>query len=262
MGWVLQEDRGLLLAQARDAAQLAALDAPGVYAFGLVINLRQYTPTKQVDRIIEREAPRALRRRARGRALLHDIDVYLQGINARLKAEGGVQSRGPASTSSRATRSSARSSARAAATRCGARSSCPAAQALRDGEGQGDLRRPLGARRPGLARDDEPRRSRYGKAIGVGHGTPWSTTARRADGPEGPGDAPRAEPRIELPDGGARTLAIGHPLFVAGPQIGYIYPGLTLEIDLKGPGVEARGATVPGFAGNILSGAARITRGR
>ena len=41
----------------------------------------------------------------------------------------------------------------------------------------------------------------------------------------------------------------GHPLFVAGPQIGYFYPGLTLEADLKGPGFEARGATAPGRPG-------------
>ena len=40
MGWVLAEDRGLLLAQARDAARLAAIDAPNIDAFGLVINLQ------------------------------------------------------------------------------------------------------------------------------------------------------------------------------------------------------------------------------
>ena len=45
MGWILAEDRGLLLAQARDAARLAAIDAPNIDAFGLVINLKQYTPT-------------------------------------------------------------------------------------------------------------------------------------------------------------------------------------------------------------------------
>ena len=37
MGWILREDRGLLLAQARDAARLAAIDAPNINAFGLVI---------------------------------------------------------------------------------------------------------------------------------------------------------------------------------------------------------------------------------
>src|SRR6187200_2932857 len=48
MGWVLQEDRGLVLAQALDLAKLAAIDAPNINAFGMVIALRQYTPTKQV----------------------------------------------------------------------------------------------------------------------------------------------------------------------------------------------------------------------
>ena len=52
----------------------------------------------------------------------------------------------------------------------------------------------------------------------------------------------------------AKRSATGHPLFVAGPQIGYFYPGLTLEMDLKGPGIEARGAAMPGGPGDILIG--------
>ena len=47
MGWVLQEDRGLLLAQARYAARLAAVDAPNINAFGLVTGLKTYTPTRR-----------------------------------------------------------------------------------------------------------------------------------------------------------------------------------------------------------------------
>ena len=46
----------------------------------------------------------------------------------------------------------------------------------------------------------------------------------------------------------------GHPLFVGGPQIGYFYPGLTLEMDLHGPGWSARGATSAPFPGYILIG--------
>ena len=46
----------------------------------------------------------------------------------------------------------------------------------------------------------------------------------------------------------------GHPLFVGGPQIGYFYPGLTLEMDLHGPGWTARGATSAPFPGYILIG--------
>src|SRR5215207_9702489 len=80
------------LAQARDAARLAAIDAPNIDAFGLVINLRQYTPTPKVDRMIQRAGDGALASAgAAGRAVRHDIDVYLEGLNARLKADGGTR---------------------------------------------------------------------------------------------------------------------------------------------------------------------------
>src|SRR6188472_1962103 len=48
MGWILEEDRALLLAQGRYPARLAAIDAPNVDAFGLVTGLKTYTPTPAV----------------------------------------------------------------------------------------------------------------------------------------------------------------------------------------------------------------------
>src|SRR3954470_1073418 len=94
MGWITQEDRGLLLAQARNPARLAAIDAPNIDAFGLVTGLKTYTPTRQVDRMINRNSLRALRGAGRdGRRLLHDVDVFVKGINARLRAEGSKAKR-------------------------------------------------------------------------------------------------------------------------------------------------------------------------
>ena len=88
MGWVLQEDRGLLLAQGRYPARLAAIDAPNINAFGLVTGLKSYTPTPEVDRMINRNSMRALRSVGEdGKRLLHDVDVFIQGVNARLRAE-------------------------------------------------------------------------------------------------------------------------------------------------------------------------------
>ena len=45
----------------------------------------------------------------------------------------------------------------------------------------------------------------------------------------------------------------GNPLMVAGPQIGYFYPGLTLEMNLRGPGINVRGATSAPLPGYILN---------
>ena len=47
--------------RARYPARFAALDAPDINAFGLVIGLKQFTPTKQVDQIIERNGDAALK---------------------------------------------------------------------------------------------------------------------------------------------------------------------------------------------------------
>src|SRR5579884_397609 len=41
---------------------------------------------------------------------------------------------------------------------------------------------------------------------------------------------------------------------VAGPQIGYFYPGLTLEMDLEGPGIHQVGAMSAPFPGYIFIG--------
>ena len=258
MGWVLAADRGLLLAQARDAARLAAIDAPNIDAFGLVINLRRYTPTPAVDRMIQRQGDAALKEAgAAGAAVRHDIDLYLEGLNARLRQDGN-------------------------AARPWTRVDMYAANAITGqifGEGGGDearrseflskLRKRYGARRGDRIFDDLSEFSDpdspatmtkafpYGRKNLDGKGNAvLDAGSFKPTGPRGLGRAASAHPRWSsnfLLVGASRS-ATGHPLFVGGPQIGYTYPGLTLEADISYPGVQARGATAPGFAGNILIG--------
>ena len=52
---------------------------------------------------------------------------------------------------------------------------------------------------------------------------------------------------------GSRS-ATGTPIMVGGPQIGYNYPGLTLEIGLHGPTLQGEGATSAPFPGYLLIG--------
>jgi acyl-homoserine lactone acylase PvdQ len=46
----------------------------------------------------------------------------------------------------------------------------------------------------------------------------------------------------------ARESADGHPIAVMGPQVGYFVPQILMEIDLHGPGIDARGASFPGVS--------------
>jgi acyl-homoserine lactone acylase PvdQ len=256
-GWVLQEDRGLLLAQGRYPARMAALDAPGIDAFSLVTGLKQVTVTKQADRIIGRTQTRALKRFGKeGRALLHDIDVYVKGINARLKFEKSSQKPW---------------------TRVDVYSiNALAGQIF--GQGGGDevrrsqfldaLRKRLGTATGQTVFDDLSEHVDADTPVTIQKSFPYeqipSSSAGNAVIDDGSTSAKTNQAVASSAKGrryasnfllvGKERSATGHPLFVAGPQIGYFYPGLTLEMDLKGPGVEARGAAMPGGAGNILIG--------
>jgi acyl-homoserine lactone acylase PvdQ len=256
-GWVLEHDRGLLLAQGRYAARMAALDAPGISAFGLVTGLKQVTVTKQADQIIDRSQTRALKGAGKeGRAMLHDIDVYLKGINARLKFEKSSQKPW---------------------TRVDVYSiNALAGQIF--GQGGGDevrrsqfldaLRKRLGASQAQTIFNDLSEHVDADTPVTVQQQFPYEAIPASTAG-NAVIDAGSTSPKTNtavagsaksrryasnfLMVSGSRS-ATGHPLFVAGPQIGYFYPGLTLEMDLKGPGIEARGAAMPGGPGDILIG--------
>ncbi|MEA2428270.1 MAG: hypothetical protein QOF37_1898 [Thermoleophilaceae bacterium] len=254
-GWVLEEDRGLLLAQGRYPARMAALDAPGVDAFSLVTGLKQVKVTSQADAIINREQTGALRAAGKeGRGLLHDIDVYVQGINARLKAEKSSQKPW---------------------TRVDVYSiNALAGQIF--GQGGGDevrrsellngLQQRLGTAQGQQVFDDLSEHQDADTPVTIDKSFPYegvpSSKAGNAIIDNGSVTSQKAISLAAkthryasnfLMVSGSRS-ATGHPLFVAGPQIGYYYPGLTLEMDLKGPGIEARGAAMPGGPGDILIG--------
>jgi acyl-homoserine lactone acylase PvdQ len=55
----------------------------------------------------------------------------------------------------------------------------------------------------------------------------------------------------------AKESATGHPLAVMGPQVGYFVPQILMEIDLHGPGIDARGASFAGVNLFVLLGHGR-----
>ena len=255
-GWVIAEDRGLLLTEARYDSLVAAIDAPGLSALSLVANLQSFKPTAQTETEVAKQTNALLASGANGRGVLHDIDVYLQGINAYFKAHG---SSGPPFT----------------------RTDIYAFNALKDqfvGEGGGDeavrseflsgLQRRLGARRglavwndlrepndpeapasvPGHVQLQPPPTSTSGNVV-LDH----NSLSRSADQAAATQRDWRGLASNALLISGARS-ATHHPIMVAGPQIGYYYPGLTLEMDLEGPGISQRGATSAPFPGYVFIG--------
>src|SRR5450755_1126745 len=89
-GWVEAEDRGLLLQQARYDARVAAIDAPGLSALNLISNLESFKPSAQTEHEVARQTGSLLAAGANGRGVLHDLTVYLQGMNAYFKAQNST----------------------------------------------------------------------------------------------------------------------------------------------------------------------------
>jgi acyl-homoserine lactone acylase PvdQ len=261
-GWVEAEDQGLLLDEARYIGRLAAIDAPGLSAVNLIASLGSFKPTAQTERVVGEQTSALLAHGAEGRAVLHDLRVYLQGINAYLAAHNhmlGIFANVAPFTLT----------------------DIYAFNAIKDqfvGEGGGDqaanaefltaLERRLGQTRGFAVWNDL--REAYDPAAPVsvpGHvelqPKPKSMTGNVLLDPGSMSASARealattsrykGHASNELIVSGARS-ATHHPIMVAGPQIGYFYPGFTTEIVMNGPGVHQRGVTSAPFPGYIFIG--------
>src|SRR5919204_1413735 len=263
-GWIAAEDRGLLLLQARDDARVAAIDAPGLDAVGLISSLKNFTPSAQTEAALAEQTHVLKRAGKEGRAVLHDIDVYLNGINAYFRAHN-------------------------VSTAPFTRNDVYAANALKDqfvGEGGGDearrsqflggLEQRLGRKRGYSVFNDLRQNTNAGSPKTVDGTFNYEHTPNK---PGAPGSVvldpnsftptPAVSPKVagklaSQPDPGLEASnelmvernysTTGHPILVGGPQIGYFYPGFTYEIDMHAPGLDWRGATSAPFPGYLLIG--------
>ncbi|MEO7197003.1 MAG: penicillin acylase family protein, partial [Solirubrobacterales bacterium] len=259
-GWIAAEDRGLLLEQARYNARVAAIDAPGLSAIGLVAALKSFKPSAQTEAEVAKQTQALEAEGKAGQAVLADIDMYITGINAYL-----------ASTNSPAAPWT--------------RNDVYAVNALKDqflGEGGGDearrsqflggLQQRLGKKQGESVFNDLRQFKNAGSPTTVDGKFKYGSIPDRAPGsvvldPQSftatpavtdPALARAAAPK---PVQASNTLMItadhsttGKPLMVGGPQIGYFYPGLTYEIDMQAPDLVWRGATSAPFPGYMLIG--------
>ncbi|HEY6067965.1 MAG TPA: penicillin acylase family protein [Gaiellaceae bacterium] len=248
-GYVTAEDRFVLLELLRGPGRLAALDAPGIDPFALATSGRQFVPSAAADARLDTELQLVRSTGAKGRQLYADVRSYVSGINAYYRKNG--QGLRPWTTT--------------------------------DVIAVGAL---LGANL-GVGGGDETRRSMFYDALrkrfGAASPKYWDLLAEQHD-PQTPvsvdgvfpyDQAARGPGNVILDDGSfhpsgstvpsrfhfaspvaasnallvsARRSATRHPLFVAGPQVGYAYPELFLELDLHGGGIDARGAAFPGLS--------------
>ena len=260
-GYIEAEDRSLLLNQARYNGLLAAIDAPNLSAISLIAGLANFEPTSQTTKLVDAQTKALQDAGTFGRQALADLDVYLEGINA------WYAKNQPATAKF-------------------VRRDIYAINAVKGqflGEGGGEEVK--------NAELLDSLRDKFGKTKGT---NVWSDLRARQDADSQATYAEKTfkyqdQPKdfrgnVVLEKGSYRAVAFGsaasipasaaahdnvasnvllvsgsrtatgHPLMVAGPQIGYFYPGLTLEMGLHGPNIETRGATSAPFPGYMLIG--------
>jgi acyl-homoserine lactone acylase PvdQ len=239
-GWVTAADRGLLLSLIRGPARIAALDVPGLDPLGLALSGKTFVPSAQTEAFLANQLDAARASGPTGRKVVGIVQAYAQGINAFYRARGIPE---PAYTANDVI---------AAAALIAGRFGANGGQEIQNSTFLSALERTLGAEKGEQVFED----------------------LREANDPEAPvtvpGSFPYELPSVSAPgsvlvdDGsftgapltqsasasnallvGAKRSATGHPLFVAGPQVGYFFPEFFAEIDLEG-GFATRGALFPG----------------
>jgi acyl-homoserine lactone acylase PvdQ len=260
-GWVIAEDRGLLLNQARYNARVAAIDVPGLKALTLISTLQNFQPSAQTEAEVAKQSAELEATGPEGVAVLHDIDVYISGINDYLAINSP-------------------------STAPWTRNDVFALNALKGqfvGQGGGDearrsqflagLEQRLGVKK-GLSVFNDLRQFKNPEVpTSIDGKFPYGSIPDKAKGSVviDPGSyAPvnavagakqTSAADIEPPTQASNTLMIAadrsktkHPLMVGGPQIGYFYPGLTLEMDMHAGDLQWRGVTSAPFPGYMFIG--------
>jgi acyl-homoserine lactone acylase PvdQ len=246
-GWAAAEDRGILMELARGPGRLACVDAPGYNAFAVALSGRTFTPSAQTEAFVNAQL-KWLTASAAGRAELRDVDAYVAGVNAfRHKTQLPVPDW-------------KRTDVIAMTCLLGARFGAGGGEEASRAQLLTALQKQLGTAK-GLSVWNDLRELQDPE-------TPTTLAQRFPYGPQAAG-APGAG-NVVLDDGsqtppatlglmsnailvsGARS-ATGHPIMVAGPQLGFFYPEFFMEVDLEGGGMSVRGGSLAGIP-NVLIG--------
>jgi acyl-homoserine lactone acylase PvdQ len=241
-GWVTGEDRGLILQLIRGPGRVAALDGPAYD------QTHELVPSSQTEAALAEEYKLLRGLGKKGLELIGEIDAYTAGLNAYLKAsKSGV---------SPWTRNDVVAAAAVLASTYGVGGGDEARRSEFLGELQvwlgqqqgrdvwNDLREQQDPETPVTA----PRTFTYGHntsetgnvVLDVGSVSGSVERAAEAD------QARQQSMSNALLLSGKRSTT-KHPIYVAGPQVGYFYPAFFLEIDLQGGGFNARGVMFPGL---------------
>jgi acyl-homoserine lactone acylase PvdQ len=256
-GYATAEDRYVLMELLRGPGRLAALDAPGLDPFALATSGRQFVPTAAADARVSEQLSLVRSAGAKGRQLYADVQSYVKGINAYYAKRG--QGLRPWTTTD----------VIAVGSLLGADLGVGGGDEIRRSMFLNALQHEQGGARGMETWRWLAQRQQADAPVSVDGTFPYDTADVPQNGnvelddgsftPSGSASPPAFH--FHSPVAASNALLISarrskthHPLFVAGPQVGYTFPEILLELDLHGGGIDARGASFPGLSFYVLLG--------
>ena len=262
-GYATAQDRQLIMELLRGPGRIAALDAPGLDAFSLALSGKTFIPSPATESRLNEQYDLLLSSGDKGRRLARVIDAYIAGINAAYKKAGL-----PIKPWTRA-------DVVAIGGLIGGLFGAGGGDETRRADFLARLQAKLGfevGRQvwEDLRLRDDPEaktavegRFPYGTStselgnVVIDAGSFVSAGPPVASSPPTTASAQRFRPPAMMSNAllvSAKRSETGHPLAVMGPQVGYYYPQILLELDLKGGGYQSRGAAFPGISFAVLLG--------
>jgi acyl-homoserine lactone acylase PvdQ len=245
-GWAVARDRGLFLEVIRYPGRIAALDVPHQDALKVASSLRRFTPSRQAERFLAAEG-KAFAQRPGGKQVIADAKSYIAGINAEYRKTKAIAKPWTLNDVVAVTALLGNVFGRGGGMEVQSSQLLAGLQAKlgqhqgfavwKDLRSMGDPEAPATTTTP-FPYDTPP--STIGPGAKIVDPAPATASAAMAD-PE-PGRRDMSNALLV----GASESATGHPLFVAGPQLGYYYPEFFAELDLHGGGIDVRGGALPG----------------
>jgi acyl-homoserine lactone acylase PvdQ len=277
-GFVTARDRGLLLDFGRGPARAAVADVPGIDAFSLVTSAQDFVPSEATEQLVRDQVDLLVETYGEeGEEIVADMQAYADGANAFYEANPDGTERDPFTIEDVAAVTAFIGSIFGAGGG-GEASNAEFLAALQNRLGPEQGRQAW----EDLLQTDDPEapttleeRFEYGTFTGgdvVGSVVLDEGSIISLD-PSQP--EPGAAPLVEAEAASFRVDAAGDPparqasnwltvapeasaegtaLGVMGPQLGYYYPEIVMQVHLRGPGIEAQGAAVPGLAMYLLIG--------
>ena len=240
-GWVTAADRGLLLQLIRGPARAAALDVPGLDPLALALSGKTFVPSPEAEAFLANQLDVVRAQGATGRKLLVAVNAFAAGVNGYYRSKGIPA---PTFTANDVVASAALIAAQFGTNGGQEVENAMFLDALEARLGPADARSVFADLRE--ANDPEAPVTIPGSFPQQLPSSPAPGSIVIDDGSftGAPLGAPSAASNALLV--GAKRSKSGHPIMVAGPQVGYFFPEFFAEMELSGGGFDVRGASFPG----------------